>query len=331
MHALKEHLYPITEKGRERFIELFGIAGRIKPSIFWYHGSGSDLSPIYRITNRRFDYASVPPYTFFTPSLEKEPELYIYTDGDVPFEDDNIETIKRRTNVGLNRLNFGVEEYEITDTYELIVPRESSLYENHPFYQLQQGGSEYHANAVPLKKAYLVDIILLHSSKKISILYWKIGNMKFLKDVVLPKGMNVDYILMSNLHRGSGVYETANLILACAGALKLKGLFTVLGHILWSTDILLSTANIAEHKKKVLNYLEDRMIFINASKNKFTDYYISYEGEWTLDNGRVLTYKLFHLDEILTLKKEDEIRNELIISSGTPADSNSCFFDFILR
>ena len=320
MHALKEHLYPITEKGRERFKELFGIAGRIKPSIFWYHGSGSDLSPIFRITNRRFDYASVPSYTFFTPSLEKEPELYIYTDAIVPFEYDNIEEIKRMTNDGLNRLNFGAEEYEITDTYELIVPRESSLYENHPFYQLQQGGFEYHGDAVPLKKAYLVDIILLHSSRKISILYWKIGNMKFLKDVVLPKGMNVDYILMSNLIGGGGVHETANLILACAGALKLKGLFMCLSHIAFSAD-----------KERVLNYLEDRMIFLNASKNKFTDYYISYEGEWDLASDNVFTYKLFHLNEILTLKKEDEIRNELIISSGWPADPNSCLFDLILR
>ena len=50
-----------------------------------------------------------------------------------------------------------------------------------------------------------------------------------------------------------------------------------------------------------------------------------------LENGNVLTYKLFHLNEILTLKKEDEIRNELIISSGSPADPNSCFFDLILR
>ena len=186
MHALQEHLYPITEKGRERFRELFGWAGRRKPSIFWYNGAGNDLSPIYRITNRRFDYSSEPGrYNNFTPLLEKDPELYLYTDASMPFEDDNIETIKSKTKNGLNRFNFGEEEYEITDVYELLVDSESTLYKDHPFYQFQQGYFEYGLpeNNFSLKIAYLVDVVLLHSLKKISILYWKIGNMKFLKEV----------------------------------------------------------------------------------------------------------------------------------------------------
>jgi len=328
MHALNEHLYPITEQGRERFRELFGIAGRRKPSIFWYNGSSFDLSPICRITNRRFNYSSIQSYTNYTPTLQTEPELYIYTDSITPFDtgnqtfDDTIETIQEQTKERLNTYGFGAAEYKITGAYELIVPHESSLYGDSPYYIFQQGYKEYNDDGTDrqnkLSKAYLLDIELTSSNKVISILYWKIGNMKFLKDVALPKGMNIDYILRANLMPGPGPIAT-NLIIACAGALKLKGLF------------FQPTVN-SQFRTKInaLYYIEDRMKFINSSKNKFTDYTIYYKGLWTLENSTVETYNLDHNNEMLTLKKEDEIRNELIISTGMPPVPNSSFFDFIL-
>ena len=123
---------------------------------------------------------------------------------------------------------------------------------------------------------------------------------------------------MSNLG-GGNVPQAANLILACAGALKLKGLFISLYHISF------------RDKELVLNYLEDRMIFINASKNKFTDYFISFKGEWILENENVFTYNLSHLDEILTLKKEDVIRKELFTSAENTMYNELILFDYILK
>ena len=58
------------------------------------------------------------------------------------------------------------------------------------------------------------------------------------------------------------------------------------------------------------------MLFMTASKNNFSEYFTSYTGCWQVENSNVSVHHINHLDNILTFKKQEEIRKIMLDSAN---------------
>lgn len=310
MHGLVKHFWATSIEGKARLKELFGWAGARKPITFWYAGSGDDISPIVRLTKPDINYRE---RTNYTPRLNKKPELFIYTDAITPFDTETEEDILMAFQRNFNEW----EDFEVRNIHKLKIDNRSNLYKNKAYhkyfnykqfngYEFDEEFTQVNAPEHIIENAYLIDIVIRNTSKKISIFIWRIGNMKFLKDVALSNKMTLDYILMGNTGNINSSL-IGYLILSAIGALKTKKLFILDYHI---TDIENYEID------NITDYLEDRMLFMTASKNKFSEYFTSYTGRWQVGNIEVSVHHINHLDNILTFKKQEEIRKIMLDSAN---------------
>lgn len=311
MHGILKNLTPRSAEAEERLRELFGWAGRRKPITFWYAGAGYDISPFLRITNYYINYdfdPHIPEAQKYKPEIE-EPELFIYTDAMFPYYNDHQLRVQRDILQSINAYGeFSCSNNEIIKIHELYLEEDSCLLNENTCYRYFNNELEFYNNDFDdgqklLNNAFLVDIIVKDKMKKYSILFWRIGNMKFLKDVALAQNIKLDYVLITNLGAGGRPIQGAH-ILSSLGAIKSNYLFACQTNLYKIND---------EHGGlSYEEYIEDRMIFISSSKNVFNDYNFNFKGNWFLGNSNALAFKIQHLDNVLTYKRQEEIRLNML-------------------
>lgn len=307
MHGIVKIFNPLTNQGSNRIRELFGWAGRRKPVTFWYGGAGYDFSPICKIFYP--ELINSTNNSDFIPHII-EPELFIYTDGLFPNEEfENLEDIRFHIYNGLACYEFE-NEFDIIEIHELKINSDSELFHDNPFYKFHNGAREMNTENqiyqyLNLEKAYLVDIIVKKTNKVISVLLWRIGNMKFLKDVALSNKMNLDYMCISNLNSGGHQTIQGTTSLSVVGALNCKVFFITPIH-------LNSIDQNQQVELETINYLEDRMKFISKSNTEFKNFSFEFLGVWSLLNESVNSYQITLLDEILTFARQEDIRRQML-------------------